>query len=54
MFKNEVEVIQALLDGGADPLAGTPSGYDTAKTFGKLDLWADKFDSASGKGSASS
>lgn len=52
IFKNELAVIQALLDGGADPFAGTPSGYDTAKTFGKLDIWGEKFENARGKGSA--
>ena len=28
----------ALLEGGADPAAGTPSAVDTARMFGKADL----------------
>jgi hypothetical protein len=31
-------VIEALLDGGADPTAGTPSAVDTARMFGLDDL----------------
>jgi uncharacterized protein len=33
-------VIQALLDGGADPAAGTPSAVETARMFGNDDLVA--------------
>jgi hypothetical protein len=31
-------VIEALVDGGADPTAGTPSAVDTARMFGLNDL----------------
>ena len=33
-------MIQALLDGGADPTAGTPSAIETARMFGQDDLVA--------------
>ena len=36
--KGETDVIKALLEGGADPAAGTPSAVDTARMFGKNDL----------------
>lgn len=49
VFKNEVAVIEALLEGGADPYAGEPSAYDSAKMFGKLDLWGEKFEGAKGR-----
>ncbi len=38
VFKGEDDVIRALLDGGADPAAGTPSAVDTARMFGKAEL----------------
>ena len=38
VFKGETEVIKALLEGGADPAAGTPSAVDTARMFGKAEL----------------
>ncbi|WAM00056.1 ankyrin repeat domain-containing protein [Streptomyces sp. Je 1-369] len=38
VFKGEDAVIRALLDGGADPAAGTPSAVDTARMFGKAEL----------------
>jgi ankyrin repeat protein len=38
VFKNEIEVVRALVDGGADPNAGLPSAVDTARMFGKSDL----------------
>lgn len=53
IFKNEEAVIRALLEGGADPFAGNPSGFDTAKLFGKLEVWGEAFENAKGKGSAS-
>jgi len=31
VFKNERDVITALLDGGADPLIGAPSALDACK-----------------------
>ena len=33
-------MIEVLLDGGADPTAGTPSAVDTARMFGLDDLVA--------------
>jgi ankyrin repeat protein len=50
IFKNEVEVADALLEGGADPLWGAPSSLETATIFKKLDIWSDKFASARGAG----
>lgn len=38
VFKGEEAVIRALLAGGADPKAGTPSAVDTARMFAKADL----------------
>jgi ankyrin repeat protein len=38
VFKGEAAVIRVLLDGGADPAAGTPSAVDTARMFGKTEL----------------
>jgi hypothetical protein len=40
VFKGERAVIEALLDGGADPSAGTPSAVETARMFGLDDLIA--------------
>jgi hypothetical protein len=34
VFKGERAVIEALLDGGADPSAGSPSAVETARMFG--------------------
>jgi hypothetical protein len=44
VFKGEPEVIDALLDGGADPAAGTPSAVDTARMFGQ-DALVTRFES---------
>lgn len=38
IFKKEEEVIEALLDAGADPRAGTPSAVETAQMFDRGDL----------------
>jgi ankyrin repeat protein len=38
VFKKEPEVVQALLDAGADPHAGTPSAVDTARMSG-VESW---------------
>ena len=40
VFKGERTVIEALLHGGADPTAGTPSAVETARMFGNDDLVA--------------
>jgi ankyrin repeat protein len=44
VFKGEQKVIDALLDGGADPAAGTPSAVDTARMFGQ-DALVARFES---------
>lgn len=38
IFKKEDAVIDALLEAGANPQAGTPSAVDTAMMFGREDL----------------
>lgn len=40
VFKGADEVVRALLDGDADPFAGTPSAVDTARMFGRTGLLA--------------
>ena len=39
VFKGEVDVVSALLRGGADPDAGTPSARETAQMFGQGELF---------------
>lgn len=39
VFKAEDEVVRVLLTGGADPGAGNPSALDTARMFGRDDLF---------------
>lgn len=38
IFKKEDEVVEALLNAGADPSAGTPDAVSTARMFGRDDL----------------
>jgi hypothetical protein len=38
VFKNEPDVVRALLAGGADPASGQPSALDTARMFGNTEL----------------
>jgi uncharacterized protein len=38
VFKGERDVIDVLVDGGADPAAGTPPAVDTARTFTRNEL----------------
>ena len=40
IFKNESEVVRALVELGADPRAGKPSAIETAKVFRKTE-WLD-------------
>lgn len=46
VFKNEKEVIQALLDGGADPDLGTPSATKAVSLFKVNGEWAKVFGEA--------
>ncbi len=39
VFKGEEEVVLALLEGGANPDLGSPSARETAKMFGRADLF---------------
>ena len=39
VFKGEVDVVSALLRGGADPDAGTPSARETTQMFGRSELF---------------
>ncbi len=39
VFKREGDVVSALLRGGADPDAGTPSARETAQMFGQSELF---------------
>lgn len=50
IFKNETVISSLLLEKGADPDYGEPSARTAAKLFGKDQEWAEKFDSAPGKG----
>lgn len=52
VFKNEKEVIEALLDGGADPDLGEPSAMSAVGLFGLDGVWKEKFETAKGRGSA--
>jgi ankyrin repeat protein len=40
IFKKEEAVIEALIEAGASPTAGTPSAIDTATLFGQTELAA--------------
>ena len=50
VFKDEKEVIEALLQGGADPDWGRPSAMDAVDLFRKGDEWREKFEGAAGRG----
>ncbi|KAF5009649.1 hypothetical protein FDECE_4150 [Fusarium decemcellulare] len=52
IFKKEDEVVQALLDGGADPEYGRPSARECITTFNLEEFWGEKFDAAPGRGQA--
>lgn len=49
IFKNELEVVKLLIEGGADPEWGTPTAVDAARMFGKGELVA-LFEGARGRG----
>jgi len=42
IFKGEDEIVDALLQGGADPRIGTPSAIDAVKIFGQEAKWGEK------------
>jgi ankyrin repeat protein len=50
VFKNETEVIEALLEGGADPDLGQPSAMEAVGLFGLDKVWKERFESAKGRG----
>ena len=51
VFKGEAEVIEALLEGGADPDIGEPSAMEAVAIFGQDGLWRERFQRAKGRGS---
>ncbi len=52
VFKNEEGVIEALLEGGADPDVGRPSAMEAVGLFGAEERWGERFMGARGKGGA--
>lgn len=46
VFKNEKEVIEALLQGGADPDLGTPSAMQAIELFKLGNEWGSAFEKA--------
>ena len=38
VFKREDEVVRALVSAGADPRAGAPNSFASARMFGRVDL----------------
>ena len=51
VFKDENEVVEALLEGGADPEWGSPSAVEAVGIFGKEGVWGERFMGAKGRGS---
>ena len=50
VFKDEKEVVGALLEGGADPDWGSPTAMEAVALFRKEDEWKSKFEKAKGRG----
>ena len=50
VFKDETEVVEVLLEGGADPEWGRPSAIESMLIFKKEDQWKEKFENATGRG----
>ena len=46
VFKNEIAVVKALLEGAADPDLGTPSAEETMVLFKLSDVWEKAFHEA--------
>lgn len=46
IFKNEQDVVDALLKGGADPDLGTPSAAEAVVLFKSTDVWEKRFHEA--------
>ncbi|CZR64283.1 related to ankyrin [Phialocephala subalpina] len=54
VFKGEDAVVETLLEGGADPDHGQPSALEAVVLFKQEDKWRAKFESAPGRGKATS
>ncbi|KAI9743251.1 MAG: hypothetical protein M1818_003097 [Claussenomyces sp. TS43310] len=52
VFKGESDVIDGLLEGGADPDYGAPTAMEAIVLFKQEDKWRAKFESAPGRGKA--
>ncbi|KAK7696828.1 hypothetical protein SLS64_014159 [Diaporthe eres] len=52
VFKKEDDVIEALVEGGADPEYGAPSALECISIFKQEDRWRARFESAHGRGKA--
>jgi hypothetical protein len=50
VFKNETEVINVLLEGGADPEYGAPSAMEAIVLFKQEERWRSPFEKAVGRG----
>ena len=48
---NCAKLLQALLEGGADPDHGNPNALQCVEMF-KMDKWKERFESAPGRGKA--
>ena len=42
IFKGEDAIVEALLDGGADPRLGTPSAIEAVRIFGQEEKWGER------------
>lgn len=49
VFKNETAVVEALLNGAADPDLGTPSAAEATVLFKSHHIWEQRFDDARAK-----
>lgn len=50
VFKNEADVVDALLAGGADPDYGAPTAFEAMVLFKQENKWRVKFEAAPGRG----